>query len=102
MISRRVSLLLLITAISACQSGWVGLDGKSSGSDELKQARTICAVDEKLAQLELSHSTDSAQPDAINSNEARMLRSEDIEMEKRRVYREIEICMRQQGLQPGA
>jgi outer membrane lipopolysaccharide assembly protein LptE/RlpB len=92
---RRLLLLLTVTALGACQPGWVRLDGSQPGSDEIARARARCEVDEKLAALE-NFSDPEAAP--ANSNEARMLRIESYDMESARVYREIDSCMQREGL----
>ena len=88
-------LLLTLASLGACQPGWVRLDGSQPGGDELAQARARCEVDEKLAALE-NFSDSSAAP--ANSNEARMLRIENYDLESARVYREIDACMQREGL----
>lgn len=92
---RHLLMLLSVAALSACQPGWVRLDGSQPGGDELAQARARCEVDEKLASLE-----NFSGPEAVpaNSNEARMLRIESYDLESARVYREIDTCMRLEGL----
>ena len=97
----RFPLVLLATAIlSACQPGWVRLDGNSPQQSELQQAQVECRVAEKRAQLEATGDPGSQSSAAINDNEARMLRLETYDSAKRRVNEEIETCMRQQGLRP--
>jgi len=88
-------LLLSVATLGACQPGWVRLDGSQPGSDELAQARDACKVDDKLAALESFSSAESA---PANSNEARMLRIENYDVESARVYREIDACMQREGL----
>jgi hypothetical protein len=87
--------LLTIASLGACQAGWVRLDGSHAGSDELARARASCEVEEKLAALE---SFRVSAEDPVNSNEARMLRIENYDLESARVYREIDACMQHQGL----
>ena len=90
-----LSVLLGIATLAACQPGWVRLDGSQPGGDELARARANCKVDEKLAALE---SFGASVDGAANSNEARMLRIESYDVERARVYREIDACMQQEGL----
>ena len=92
---RYLSVLLCISTLTACQSGWVRLDGSQPGGDELARARANCKVDEKLAALE---SFGASVDGAANSNEARMLRIEGYDLESARVYREIDACMQNAGL----
>jgi hypothetical protein len=92
---RYLSVLLCISTLTACQSGWVRLDGSQPGGDELARARASCKVEEKLAALESFHVNAD---DAANSNEARMLRIENYDAERARVDREIDACMQNAGL----
>jgi hypothetical protein len=92
---RYLSVLLCISTLTACQSGWVRLDGSQPGGDELARARANCKVDEKLAALE---SFGASVDGAANSNEARMLRIENYDAERARVDREIDACMQNAGL----
>ena len=98
---RMVPVLLALALLGACQPGWVRLDGEPAGPSELQRARAVCEVDAKLARLEASRD-DAAAEETDDANAARMLRIENDDLEKRRVYREIEDCMRRQGLQPGS
>ena len=92
---RYLSVLLCISTLTACQSGWVRLDGSQPGGDELARARANCKVDEKLAALE---SFGASVDGAANSNEARMLRIENYDAARARVDREIDACMQNAGL----
>lgn len=91
-------LLLGTTALAACQPGWVRLDGSEPGNDQLTSARTACEIDEKLAALEAFRAANNSAPAGANSNQARMLRIENYDLESARVYREIDACMQREGL----
>ena len=93
-------LLLCAGALGACQPGWIRLDGAAASASELQRANLACDVDNRLAQLEAADSDSATRDGAINDNEARMLRLEDRDNARRRVAREIEDCMRRQGLRP--
>lgn len=90
--------LLTVLALTACQSGWVRLDGSKPTASELEKARNVCKVDEKLAALEEIRSADNAATPEVTSNQARMLRIENYELERTRVQRGIDDCMQAEGM----
>jgi hypothetical protein len=93
-----ITILPLAIALGACQPGWVRLDGSHADADELQRAREVCQVDARLAELEKARAANAVDANKTDSNEAKMLQLDSFETENYRVYREIEACMREQGL----
>ena len=95
---RKLLVLATLMTLTACQSGWVRLDGSRPTDGELEKARKACQVDEKLAALEEFRTADNTSSPDITSNQARMLRIENYELERARLQREIDDCMQAEGL----
>jgi hypothetical protein len=89
--------LLTLTSITACQPGWVRLDGNRTDSATLQQARTNCQVDEKMAALEQDRADNSVAAAKAPSNEARMLQLDNFEGDNFSIYQAINDCMQREG-----
>lgn len=83
--------------ISGCGSKWVRLDNRPVLQAEFQNARTVCRVDEKLAQMEQAETERNARLSSSRTNEATMLAKDDFALEKQAIYAKIDECMRQQG-----
>ena len=100
-LARSASLLLVALALVACQPGWVRLDGTDPGQTELRLAEAECRDAASPAQAQPPGDNGAAAGDAVNANEARMLRLEDEDAARRRAALDFERCMRRLGLRPG-
>jgi hypothetical protein len=96
-IGYRLTSLLMLASITACQSGWVRLDGNQVDSAALQLARRNCQVDEKMAALEQDRTNNSVAASKASSNEARMLQLDNFEDENFAIYEEINDCMQHEG-----
>ena len=91
-------ILLASTAITGCQSSrWVELDNGAADAAGLQQAQRECRVDEQLAALEQARSDSNQAMRGANTNAAKMVVRDDIQIQERAVYAEIDACMRNQG-----
>ena len=89
--------LLTLVSITACQPGWVRLDGNQGDSAALQQARDNCQVDEKMAALEQERANNSIEASKAPSNEARMLQLDNFEDDNFAIYQAINDCMQHEG-----
>jgi len=89
--------LLTLLSITACQPGWVRLDGSQGDRTALQQARTNCQVDEKMAALEQDRADNSVEASKAPSNEARMLQLDNFENDNYAIYQTINDCMQREG-----
>ena len=89
--------LLTLLSITACQPGWVRLDGNQGDSAAVQQARTNCQVDEKMAALEQDRADNSVEASKAPSNEARMLQLDNFEDDNFAIYQAINDCMQREG-----
>ena len=89
--------LLTLASISACQPGWVRLDGNRTDNAALQQARTYCQVDEQMAALEQDRGDNSVEASKAPSNEARMLQLSHFEDDSFVIYQAINDCMQREG-----
>ena len=92
-----VTILLALVSLSACQSGWVRLDGAQADNTTLEQARSTCQVDEKMSALEQARADNSVQAAKTSSNEARMQQLDSVETELFTLYQQISDCMQREG-----
>lgn len=95
--TQRAALLLFCCLFSACQSGWVPIDGVESSASGLEQARQSCRIDEKLAALEQAKAANSIEATEAGSNEARMAKIDEFGVLRSEVYLEIDRCMQAEG-----
>ena len=77
--------LLTLASITACQPGWVRLDGNQTDSAALQQARAHCQVDNNV------------EASKAPSNEARMLQLDNFENDNFATYQAMNDCMRREG-----
>ena len=89
--------LLTLASITACQPGWVRLDGHRTDSAALQQARTSCQVEEKLTSLDQDRADNSVEASKAPSNEARMLQLDNFESDNFAIYQAINDCMQREG-----
>jgi len=89
--------LLTLASITACQPGWVRIDGDQTDSAALQQARAHCQVDEKMAALEQERADNSVEASKAPSNEARMLQLDNFEDDNFATYQEMNDCMQREG-----
>jgi len=89
--------LLTLASITACQPGWVRLDGNQTDSVALQQARAHCQVDEKMAALKQDRTNNSVEASKAPSNEARMLQLDNFEDDNFAIYQTINDCMQREG-----
>lgn len=92
-----VTAIIAVMFISGCGSKWVRLDNRPVLQAEFQNARTVCRVDEKLAQMEQAETERNARLSSSRTNEATMLAKDDFALEKQAIYAKIDECMRQQG-----
>jgi hypothetical protein len=91
------TILLALVSLSACQPGWVRLDGAQADNATLEQARSTCQVDEKVSALEQARADNSVQAAKTSSNEARMQQLDSFETESFILYQQINDCMQREG-----
>ncbi len=91
------TILLTAVSLSACQPGWVRLDGAQTENAALEQARSTCQVDEKMSALEQARADNSVQATKTSSNEARMQQLDSFETESFTIYQQINDCMQREG-----
>ena len=89
--------VISVIFISGCESKWVRLDSRPVVQAEVQNARAVCRVDEKLAQVEQADTERSKRLSSSKTNQATMLANEDFALEKQVIYAKIDECMQQQG-----
>lgn len=94
---KQSAIVLLSILVIGCESKWVRLDNGQIETNALQQARSVCQVDQKLAQLEQAESRRKTDLAASRSNEATMLAKDNFALEAQAVNAEIATCMQQQG-----
>ena len=92
-----IIVIVSLIFISGCGSKWVRLDKRPMVQAEFQNARTVCRVDEKLAQVEQADTERNESLSSSNTNEATMMANENFALEKQAIYAKIEQCMLQQG-----
>ncbi len=95
------AVVVIISAIfiNGCRSEWVRQDNRPVVQAEFQNARAVCRVDEKLAQIEQADTERNENLASSSSNEATMVANENFALEKQAIYAEIDECMQQQGYQ---
>ncbi len=73
------------------------LDNRPIEQAEFQNARSVCRVDEKQAQVEQAETERTERLSSSNTNEATMLANEDFALEKQAIYAKINESMLQQG-----
>jgi hypothetical protein len=94
---KQSAIFLLSILVIGCESKWVRLDNGQIETNALQQARSVCQVDQKLAQLEQAESRRQTDLAASRSNEATMLAKDNFALEAQAVNAGIATCMQQQG-----
>ena len=93
----RVIAIVSVIFISGCESKWVRLDNRPIVKAQFQNARAICRIDEKLAQVEQAETERNAGLLSSRTNEATMIANEDFALKVQAIYAKIDECMQQQG-----
>ena len=90
--------LLALTLLAGCQSNrWVRLDDKPADAASLQQARQSCRIEQKMAELERARDAGNESLRKANSNAAKMVARDNIQITERAINAEIDACMQAEG-----
>ena len=92
---------LFALLITACQAGWVTLDGRRAEADALRVAGSACRLEQRLAELEAAEVERARRLREATSNAGTMLAREAFDTRTREIRAALEDCMRNQGFRPG-
>jgi len=94
-----IGIILTLALLVGCQKSldWKPFDGGSTDAARLEKARKACRIEVKLSGLERAQQERDKKLGTSSTNQAKMLAKDDYGQVKRQVYREIDLCMQEQG-----
>jgi len=84
--------------LTGCSSTWVLQDDLPASSEQLKAAKEVCKVEDKLYNFRFTEMTYDAAAQTVSAPEKKAEFKAILETKKEKLYTEIEECMNEQGL----
>lgn len=95
----QVLVTLASLALTGCGSNWVNLDNSNASPDQLKDAKAVCKIDDRLYQLSHEKTIKDAMVVNAKDDNTKQAFEDAFKVKQKKVRREIDECMLGQGLQ---